>query len=30
LFTPDTLPLGQIDRNQTRASELVDEVGFEN
>jgi iron(III) transport system substrate-binding protein len=29
-FTPDSLPLGEIARNEKRASELVDEVGFDN
>jgi iron(III) transport system substrate-binding protein len=29
-FTPDSLPIGEIARNESRASALVDEVGFDN
>ena len=29
-FTPDNLPIAEIARNEKRASELVDEVGFDN
>jgi len=29
-FTPDTLPIAEIARNERQASELVDEVGFDN
>jgi iron(III) transport system substrate-binding protein len=29
-FTPDTLSIAEIARNEKRASELVDEVGFDN
>lgn len=29
-FTPDTLPIGDIAKHEKRASELVDEVGFDN
>jgi iron(III) transport system substrate-binding protein len=29
-FTPDTLPVGDIAKYEKRASELVDEVGFDN
>jgi iron(III) transport system substrate-binding protein len=29
-FTPDSLPIAEIAKNERRASELVDEVGFDN
>jgi iron(III) transport system substrate-binding protein len=29
-FTADALPIGEISRNEKRASEIVDEVGFDN